>query len=105
MIAGLGWPDMLLGTVTIQPTEELDYDVDYSEWLNTGDTLDAANSSVSVSGAGVEIPPVPLATTGNTVFKLWVTAVSAGTFKATINAVTALGRRKQDEIKFRVKDY
>ena len=94
---------MILGKVTKQPVDELDYDVDYSAWLGTsGDVL--ASCAVTVAPTG----SLEIATTSvqPTMLKFWLSGGTAGTsYKLTINATTNGGRIKQDEVRVAVKDF
>ena len=91
---------MNLGTFKKQPVEVKDYDIDYSEWLTTGDNVQSVDISVSPSGLVIDSVFVsdPRA-------KIWI---SGGTdrvsYKVTATMTTADGRVKQDEFKINVKD-
>lgn len=91
----------VLNTYSKQPNDVLDYDLDYSEFLSAGDSLsNLSTAAVSPSGLTVHTPLV----IGKTL-KIWVQGGSAGVkYKVTVQAVTVLGRTKEDELIFRVKD-
>lgn len=92
---------MILSTYTKQPADTLDYDVDYTEWLDAGDTLISAVTSVDVVGLTVAAPMI----VGSKV-KLWVSSGTHGTtYKVTLTVTTEHGRIKQDEVRFKLKDY
>lgn len=93
---------MLLGTVTMQPGEVRDVDVHYSKWLPSGDVVDS--SVVADPGSGLSVSTPVVINSGKSI-KLWTTALAAGTYKVEFTTTTALGRVKQDELKFRVKDF
>jgi hypothetical protein len=89
-----------LGTVTIQPYDIQDYDIDFSEWFPFDDTV--INASIFVDSDGlsvaraIEHPRV----------KVWVRNGEPGTrHKITVVAYTNDGRAKEVELKVRVKDY
>lgn len=91
----------ILNTFTKQPSDVLDYDVDYTDFLSPGDSLASATATVSPAGLVVHTPLV----VGN-IIKLWVEGGVDGTkYKVTVNTVTALSRTKEDELVFRIKDY
>jgi hypothetical protein len=93
---------MILGTVTQQPAERLDYDIDYAEqdFLTAGETISSATAAVTPAGLSVALVNV------STRVKLWVEGGSAGTtYKVTVTATTSDGRIKQDELKVRIKDF
>jgi hypothetical protein len=92
---------MLLGTLTKQPGEVLDYDIDYSEWLTSDDNVASATTAVvpdtdlSVDLININDPRV----------KLWISGgVSGTTYKVTVTMETQDGRIKEDEFRMRVKE-
>lgn len=91
---------MLLGTVTQQPRDVRDYDIDFGEWFPLGDT---------VVDASVTVEPVGLTTTyalQHPRVKVWVQDGLAGTtYKVTVVAYSNDGRAKEVELKVRVKDF
>lgn len=94
----------LLATYTQQPADVLDYDIDYnadeSPWLLTGDALASAVATVTPVGLTVATPLV----VGSKI-KLWISGGTTGTtYKVTLTTTTTLGRVKQDELKFKIKD-
>lgn len=83
-----------------QPSDTLDYDIPYE--LVEGDTL--ASSVAVATPAGLDVDS-PLMIIENRV-KLWVSGGVAGTkYKVEITTTTALGRVKQDEIYFIIKEF
>lgn len=90
---------MIIGIVEKQPSEKLDYDIDYSLWLYDGD---------SVSTVSVVVPDgltLISSTVDSPVVKLWVSGgVNGSTYKLEITATTAHQRIKQDELKIKVKE-
>lgn len=84
-----------------QPADNLDYDIEYADWIDDGDSLASAVVVVSPTGLTVQSPVLV-----GTKFKLWVSGGTAGvSYKVTVTSTTTLGRIKQDEILIRVKDY
>lgn len=93
---------MILATYTKQPDEVLDYDIDYTDWLD-GDTLLGAEAAVSPSGELTVLDPMPIV--GDRV-KIWASSgVSGGSYKVEVTITTNGGRVKQDEVRIRVKEY
>ena len=91
----------ILNTYIKQPTETLDYDIEYVDFLSDGDSLQAGASSVSPVGLTVHSPLVV-----GTKLKVWVEGGTVGvTYKVTVQATTALGRVKEDELVFKIKEY
>jgi hypothetical protein len=70
--------------------ETLDYEIDWTSWLD-GDTID----SVANSASGVSVTSSSNTTTANTI---WVQGTSG---EVTTTITTASGRIKQKTIKFR----
>lgn len=98
---------MILGTFQKQPAETLDYDVDYSRWLVSGDSIESC-ISITDSGtpavAGLSLVVLSTFVTASGV-KVWVNSGTSGvTYKVTITATTADGRIKQDELRIKVKE-
>jgi hypothetical protein len=91
----------ILNTFTKQPAESLDYDIEYEDFLSTGDSVASGTAVATPSGLTVDAPLVV-----GTALKLWVSGGTAGTtYKVEVTMTTALGRIKQDELRFRIKDY
>jgi hypothetical protein len=99
---------MNLGTQTQQPSELLDYDIDYSKWLVGTDGIASFSVDVVPPYDAVNNPDglkVTYLTNTDTTIKFWAKGgVSGTTYKATITVETADGRIKQDEIKFKIKE-
>ena len=89
----------IIGTFTQQPAERMDYDIEYNEWLLSGDSL--LSVVAVVAPVGLEVTTLIVGTK----VKVWA---SNGTdltkYKITLTTTTALGRIKQDEIKLSIKD-
>jgi hypothetical protein len=83
-----------------QPTERLDYDVDFSEWLPAGDAI--ITTAVVSAPVGLTI----LITDGATLIpKLWVEGgVDAITYIIEVTCETQYGRTKEVNFKLKVKD-
>lgn len=75
------------------PTETMDYDVSFEQWLDDGDTIDTASAAVTNTGGDVTID--------STVFdddtaKVWLSGGTAGTSsEITVTVTTTGGRTKQ----------
>lgn len=90
---------MALGTITQQPRDVRDYDIDFGEWFPQDDTLVSATVTVEPAGLtatyAIQHPRV----------KVWLQdGVSGSTYKVTVVAYTNDGRAKEVELKVRIKD-
>jgi hypothetical protein len=93
---------MILGTFIQQPSDKLDYDVIYDDWMVQSDAIDASKSSVIADNPALT---VFFTVTGNTV-KVWVAnGTNKATYKITVTIETEDGRIKQDEFIVKFKDY
>lgn len=91
---------MILGTMTKQPADRLDYDVEYDKWLPDGDALSLASATVDQPGLTIDSVQVI-----GTVVKVWLSGGDDGiTYKVTVSVTTNDGRVKDDEFKIRVRD-
>ncbi len=94
----------VIGGALQQPDENLDYDIDYTEFLNEGDTL------ASVTAEVTPITDDPLQAnaalvTGTNRVKVWVYGgLSDHTYKVEVTTDTAGGRRKQDEFEVYIEE-
>ena len=94
----------LIATYEKQPADVLDYDIDYATWLPDNDAIDTAE--VVVSPTGGMVIDLTLVIENNTRVKIWASGGASGTtYKAEITVTTTDGRVKQDEIRFRCKEY
>jgi hypothetical protein len=94
----------IIGNYTQQPADRIDYDVDCSGVLGDGDTLtDAVCSVTPVTDPVLTVSP---ALFGSDTVKMWVSGGVAGnTYKVELTVTTSNTLVKQDELKFRIKDY
>lgn len=84
-----------------QPGDQLDYDLDFADWLTASDTITGA---VAISSAPEEFTIGSVVVASPTV-KVWVSGgVSGATYKVTATITTAEGRIKELEFKIRVRD-
>ncbi len=89
-----------LATITQQPNEKRDYDLDFSEFFPADDVVTAADVSATPAGLtvgyAIQHPRV----------KVWINGGTSGvTYKVTVLAYTNDGRRKEVELRVKVKDY
>lgn len=95
---------MIIGVALQQPSDNLFYDVSYTQWLDGDtDTLDLVTVAVTPSDSAVSASVVQV--DGENI-KVWVSGGAAGD-EATveINAGFTSGRDKQDEILVRIREF
>lgn len=95
----------ILNTFIKQPADTLDYDIDYEEFLTDGDSMSSATATVSrTSGTGTLA--VQAVFTLGTRVKVWLSGGDdRDVFKVTVTTTTTLGRVKQDELVFKIREY
>lgn len=85
-----------------QPADQLDYDLDFSDWITPDDTITGA---VAVSSAPDQLIVVAVSV-ASPVVKVWCAGgLSGTTYKVTATITTAKGRVKELEFRIRVKDF
>lgn len=95
-----------------QPSEIKKYQIDYSEWLSTGETITSVATAVTLlnSAAGdVGEPTLSVGTTqiisNGTVFEYYMSSGTDGKrYKVTFQADTSDSQRVESEVEFRVTD-
>lgn len=100
---------MNLGKFDKQPADVKDYPIDYSDWLGEiagGDTLVDADASVicttDPTNTALTVDSVTVSAKG---LAVWLSGGTSGqTYKVTVLAQTAGGRRDENELTVRVKD-
>lgn len=89
----------ILASVTQQPLEIRDYDINFVEWFPATDTITAV--AISSAPVGLVVGYALL----TPVVKVWVqSGVNGVTYKITVRASTYDGRAKEVEIKVKIKD-
>lgn len=84
-----------------QPADQLDYDLDFSQWLTDDDTLVGVTATSNVPE---ELIIESVSIEGQSI-KVWVSGGENGeTYKVTATVTTTLGRIKELDFKIRVKD-
>ena len=89
-----------MDSYTKQPTERLDYDIDFTDWLPAGDAI--TNTTVTSTPAGLTIY---LTDTATVIPKVWVAGgVDKKTYILSVTAETNQSRTKEVNFKVKVKD-
>lgn len=92
----------MLGIVTKQPADYLDYDISFADWIADEDVIESATVTIAPDG---ELAVGNIQIFSPTV-KVWLSGgVDSGSYKATLTATTRQGRIKEVEFKIRVRDY
>lgn len=92
----------MLGILTKQPVDQLDYDLDFTEWLDDGDTITSAVAIVDPVDGTLVIDSINIA---SPVVKVWLSGGDNGkSYKIEVTATTTGGRIKEECFKIRVKD-
>lgn len=101
----------LLDRFLKQPAEIKKYQIDYSEWLATGETVDSVVTAVTLlnpASGDVGEPALTIGTTAinaGTVFQYYVSAGTDGKrYKVTFQASTSDSQTVESEIEFKVSD-
>jgi len=90
---------MALQKFTKQPNDVLDYDVDFSDWMVSGDEVDGVTVSAD---AGVTVDSYAFT---DEIVKVWLSGGTDGeTYKITVLATTEGGRSKEQEFRIKVKE-
>lgn len=92
----------MLGTKQKAPADVLDYDVDYTNWIATGDSITTA---VATADKPEEIEVESVQVSSEAIVKVWLSGGTAGeTYEITVTASTDAGRVKEESFKIRVKE-
>jgi hypothetical protein len=84
-----------------QPADQLDYDLDFSDWITEGDTITGA---VAVSSVPAELV-IQSVSVSEQIVKVWATGGETGsTYQVTVTVTTDQGRIKELDFKIRVKE-
>jgi hypothetical protein len=101
----------LLDRFNKQPADIKKYQIDYSEWLATGETVDSVVTAVTLlnpADGDVGEPTMTVGTTqivGGNVFEYYVSLGTDGKrYKITFQASTSDSQTVESEVEFRVND-
>ena len=101
----------LLDRFIKQPAEIKKYQIDYSEWLDTGETVTSVVTAVTIlnpADTDVSEPTLTIGTTainGGTVYEYYVSLGTDGKrYKITFQASTSDSQTVESEIEFKVND-
>lgn len=101
----------LLDRFNKQPAEIKKYQIDYSEWLATGETITAVSTAVTLINAAADDVGEPTLTVGTTqilsgtAFEYYLSSGTDGKrYKITFQADTSDSQKVESEIEFKVTD-
>lgn len=96
---------MSLGRYVKTPAERKRYAIDYSEWLETGETVSTYSFSVSPTTSPVlEIDATSLADANQTIVFFVSGGVNGQQYTVDVQATTSGGQIKEDTILFSMRD-
>lgn len=97
---------MRLAKYLKEPGERKRYILDYSDWLDTGETITNVSFSVSpAESGGLTIDASSIGPTANTVVFFASLGLSGTTYTAECVITTSTGQVKEDQIVFAVREY
>lgn len=96
---------MKLARFTKAPTERKRYSIDYSDWLDTGETITAVTFTPSplVTG-GLEVDAYTISTPATSVVFFANAGISGTTYTLDVTITTSGGQIKEDQILYSVRD-
>jgi hypothetical protein len=94
---------MKLGRFTKTPAERKRYAIDYSQWLDSGETVVSKVFAVSPTGA-LQVDASSISSDGKTVVFFVYGGNSGVTYTVDIKTTTSVGQTKEDVVYFAVKD-
>ena len=87
-------------TMTKDPRERLDYDLDFSRWLTVGDTISSATAEIADGTCFVDQTD-----TSATAVKIWIAGgAAAENATVTVLATTTQGRIKEVSFRLRIRE-
>lgn len=102
----------MLGSAYKQPDEQLDYDIDFSQWLYDGDVITSVETEVMLPYVNPSYAPpagtdltVSSTQINGQVIKIWViNGINGKQYEIKVRALTSGGRIKDECFKIRVRD-
>jgi hypothetical protein len=95
----------MVPTLPKQPNDVLDYDVDFSDFFPSDDTITTATAEVTEIDPDTDLVVDSVSIDGLTV-KVWLSAgITGTTYKVTTTASTSGGRVKEQEFRIRSREY
>jgi hypothetical protein len=96
---------MKLARFTKGPTERKRYSIDYSDWLDTGETISAVVFAPSpLVAGGLEVDAFTISTPATSVVFFANAGINGTTYTLDVTITTSGGQIKEDQILFSVRD-
>ena len=98
---------MILGVIVQQPTEFLDYDLEFNEWFEGVDdnVVSSVTNVVQTTGTGGTLSANPLKAADD-IMKIWISGGADGeVYTVEVTTTTAAGRIKQDELEVQIREF
>lgn len=92
----------LIGSPTKTPTEIKRYKIDYSDWLDTGETVISKTFTASGDGNLITVPTSSIAGDGQSVTFFIAGGDDGNTYELLVQVVTSGGQTKEDELQVTV---
>lgn len=97
---------MILGRYTKQPSEVSDYDIDFSSWLRSDETLSTTSATYACTtseDASLTVVDVSLS---SAVVRVRLSGGADGEeYKVTVQTTSSSGRVDESEFKIKVREY
>lgn len=96
---------MKLARFIKQPSERKRYTIDYSDWLETSETISSVTFAPSpIAAGGLEVDAYSIAAPATSVVFFVNYGVSGTTYTVTVTITTSGGQIKEDEVLFSVRE-
>lgn len=96
---------MKLARFTKAPGERKRYTIDYSDWLDTGETISTVTFLPSpIQTGGLEVDAYSIATPATSVVFFANFGIDGTTYTLNVTITTSGGQTKEDQILFSVRD-
>lgn len=96
---------MKLGRFTKTPIERKRYSIDYSEWLDTGETVTSVTFGVTPSTDNIlEVDAYSISTPATSVVYFVNFGAAGTTYTLDIQITTSGGQTKEDQVLYSVRD-
>ncbi len=95
----------VLATWTAQSSDTLDYNIDYTEWIEDDDAPASAEAAALLEGVETANITVENVEVLGKVVRVWLSGgVSGETYTIEVTTTTQFGRIKQDEFRIKMRD-